>query len=323
MMVRGALAALAVFVVVTTFLPLVRSDAGWIRMWDFPRPQLAIASLAILVMIPLLRTWPTPVVIALTVGTTGAFAYNLVRVLPYTPLVATDVPNATRPDPDRCFSLMAVNVLQHNRDAQRLLKIIETQSPDILFIVETDDWWRDTLRPVIASYDTAVMEPRDNTYGLIFLTRLQPVEPVEIRHLISDVIPSIRARLQKPGGGSLTVYGLHPEPPTPFKSSEERDLELLRVAYEVKHADESAIVMGDLNDVAWSPTTRRFKEVADLKDPRVGRGLYATFHARVPIARWPLDHLFHTSDFKLLELKVLPDIGSDHFPVMSRLCVGD
>lgn len=322
-MVREAILALAVFVVVTTFLPLVRSDAGWIRMWDFPRPQLAMASLAILVMLPLLRTWPTPLVIVLAVGTIGAFAFNLMRVLPYTSLVATDVPNATRSNPDPCFSLMAVNVLQDNRDAQRLLKLIEAQSPDVLFIVETDDWWRETLRPVIASYDTVVMEPRDNTYGLIFLTRLQPVEPVEIRHLISDAIPSIRARLQKPGGGSVTVYGLHPEPPTPFKSSEERDLELLRVAYEVRHDTDSAIVMGDLNDVAWSPTTRRFKEISGLKDPRVGRGLYATFHARFRLARWPLDHLFHTSDFNLAELKVLPDIGSDHFPVMSRLCADD
>ena len=81
----------------------------------------------------------------------------------------------------------------------------------------------------------------------------------------------------------------------------------------------AAIVCGDLNDVAWSQTTRLFQRVSRLLDPRVGRGLYATFHADYPFARWPLDHLFHDETFALRRLDVLESIGSDHFPIYVQL----
>jgi hypothetical protein len=53
-----------------------------------------------------------------------------------------------------------------------------------------------------------------------------------------------------------------------------------------------------------------------LIDPRVGRGLFNTFDARSRLLRYPLDHVFASQHFLLDELRRLPDIGSDHFPVL-------
>ena len=36
--------------------------------------------------------------------------------------------------------------------------------------------------------------------------------------------------------------------------------------------------------------------------------------------RWPLDHLFVSNDFQLVDLRVLGGVGSDHFPVTATLC---
>ena len=86
------------------------------------------------------------------------------------------------------------------------------------------------------------------------------------------------------------------------------------VGREIRERSEPAVVAGDLNDVAWSHVTRLFRRVSDTLDPRIGRRLYASFNARRPLLRWPLDHIFFTEDFRLVRLERMGFIGSDHFP---------
>jgi endonuclease/exonuclease/phosphatase (EEP) superfamily protein YafD len=80
-----------------------------------------------------------------------------------------------------------------------------------------------------------------------------------------------------------------------------------------------AIVAGDLNDVAWSYTTQLFQRISGLIDPRLGRGLFNTYHARIPIMRWPLDHIFFDPEFRLCRIERQGFIGSDHFPILVEL----
>lgn len=72
--------------------------------------------------------------------------------------------------------------------------------------------------------------------------------------------------------------------------------------------------------MAWSRTTRLFQRLSGLLDPRLGRGLYPTFHARHPLVRWPLDHVFFSEHFLLAGIARLRYVGSDHFPILLRLC---
>ena len=45
----------------------------------------------------------------------------------------------------------------------------------------------------------------------------------------------------------------------------------------------------------------------------------AAFHARFPGLRFPLDHILHSTHFRLVGMRVLPYVGSDHFPVVATL----
>ena len=125
----------------------------------------------------------------------------------------------------------------------------------------------------------------------------------------------MHARVRVDDSLSVRMHFLHPAPPSPTENDEstERDVELLVVARSIQHSDDPIIVTGDLNDVAWSPTTRLFRKISGLLDPRVGRGMYNTFHAHHWFLRWPLDHFFHIAHFRFVRLLRLPDIGSDHF----------
>jgi hypothetical protein len=47
--------------------------------------------------------------------------------------------------------------------------------------------------------------------------------------------------------------------------------------------------------------------------------MFNTFHADYFLIRFPLDHIFHSAHFRLIEMRRLEHIGSDHFPFYAAL----
>ena len=183
-----------------------------------------------------------------------------------------------------------------------------------------DRAWLAGLAGISGEYAHRLEQPQDNAYGLALYSRLELIEP-EILFRVLDEVPSARAIVALPAGERFRLYVLHPEPPVPYEDTLGRNSEIILVAHDVETDSLPAVVAGDLNDVAWSRTTRRFQRLSGLLDPRVGRGLYNTFDARYAFLRWPLDHLFHDKRFRLASMRRLPDIGSDHFPMLFEIAL--
>lgn len=316
---RGLLVSIAVLLVILSFLPLWQTDRWWVRQWDYPRLQVAGLLLivgAALFFVGLKRAswfW------ALIAGCLAALAWQASHFLAYLPPYPKQVASTKNCPPGRQIVLLNANVLLTNRDYGRLLKLVERQDPDVILLLEVDEAWEKAVAGLSKRYPYRLAEPVPNTYGMILMSRL-PMEG-KISHLLQPGVPSVHARIQLPGGQWVDFHGLHPEPPWPGDDSGERDAELVMVGREVRNSGRAAVVMGDLNDVAWSRTSRLFKKVAGMGDPRVGRGFYPTFNANYPLLRWPLDHLFVSPHFELMSIDLLGDIGSDHFPMSFRLCL--
>ena len=309
--------------VVATVTPLVRQQAWWIRVFDFPRLQIIAGALLGLLAAGLLELHRWPWGVGLEVVLAACAIYQAVRIWPYTSWHGKQVADS---DPeghartDRQISLMVTNVLMTNRDAQACLRVIRSCNPDVILAVETDQWWLGQLRVLEDEYPYTCHQPLPNTYGLLFFSRLKLVEP-HIRYLVSADVPSVHTQVMLPSGELLHLHCLHPRPPAPAesKTSTPRDAELLLVGREIEESKAPTIVAGDMNDVAWSHTSELFRRISGLLDPRVGRGLLATFNAKYPLLRWPLDHIFHSPHFKVLAMRRLPSIGSDHFPICLTL----
>jgi endonuclease/exonuclease/phosphatase (EEP) superfamily protein YafD len=305
-----------------TLLPLLRKTAWWIRVFDFPRIQIVGGLLLSLLLLALPGSRPALAHAPLLLGVLGAaVVYQVTRIWPYTPWHRKQVQDSQRPatDPNH-LSLLVTNVLMYNRDASRCLGVIREQQPDIVLAVETDEWWLSQLAGLTKEYPHTCHAPLPNTYGMLVFSRL-PLLAKEIQFILDPGIPSFHGRVRLPSGVEANLHFVHPKPPAPqeSKTSTRRDAELLLVGRAIQHHDGPTIVAGDLNDVAWSHTSELFRRLARLLDPRVGRGLLPTFHADYKLLRWPLDHVFHSAHFRLQDLKRLPHIGSDHYPIYIRL----
>ena len=315
----------AVLVIWLSFWSLIPRDEWWFRGADFPRLQiLAIGLFAFFAMLFAIPEW-TLTTELLFVGLVAAIAYQLKMVLPYTPIWKKQV-QKVKPEQineNQQISLLVANVLTPNDKYHLLLEHIDTLKPDVVLTLESDSSWQNALVHIEQDYPYRVPVPLDNLYGMHLYSRL-PLHDTEVKFILSDEIPSIHASVTLRSGIQVQLYCLHPKPPSPTeaKDSTLRDAELLIIGDRIKDLDESCIVMGDLNDVAWSRTTRLFQRISGLLDPRVGRYFMNTFHADYRLLRWSLDHIFHSTDFGLVEMKRLSHIGSDHFPIYVVLQTG-
>lgn len=323
----GLVALSAVLFVVATVLPLWRTPSWWVRVFDFPRVQITVGALVALVLLVGMTmargdapSWAWGLIVAL--GT--SVIWQTGRMWPYTPWAArqsldasADVPAAKR------LRLVVTNVLMTNRDHARWATVIRKAAPDVILAVETDAAWADYITEEFgATHPHQVMEPQDNTYGMVVVSRF-PLRNTEVRRLVEPTVPSLFTQIELPSGDLVQGVFLHPRPPRPELGlgTHLRDAELVLAARAVQKLPAPTVVAGDLNDVAWSRTTRLFQNLSEVLDPRVGRGLFSTFHADWRLLRYPLDHVFHSDGLTVAEIRRLDHVGSDHFPVLIELAV--
>jgi endonuclease/exonuclease/phosphatase (EEP) superfamily protein YafD len=317
---KAVLIVVGLLMIAATLLPLSRLDDWWIRIFDFPRLQITLLLAGTFCAYWFVREDPNAAEQVFLALLTGCLLYQSYRMYPYTRLARTQVKPSSRLQKDATFSLLFSNVLMTNRDAERLRGLIREYDPDVILTVETDDWWRAQLVEFERSHPHCVLQPQDNTYGMLLYSRLE-LRNAQVKFLIQDDIPSIHACLKLRSGQELELRCMHPRPPAPGESdrSTERDAELLIVGKEIKAKQAPAVVFGDLNDVAWSHTNDLFRRISGLLDPRIGRGFFHTFNAKWPLIRFPLDHVFHSRHFRLVDFRRLSKCGSDHFPVYIKL----
>lgn len=316
-----AVFAVGALAIILTILPFLRFGMWWIRIGDFPRLQIAFGCLAAVLTGVSVFDFPLSTFkLAFLITLLLCAAYQFYCVLPYTPIYPKQVEKSRKPTAGNTLKLLIFNVFIENRQTGKFLDAVEKMQPDVILLAEPDERWVNEIAALEKTYPYSVLYPLDNAYGMALYSRLELRDP-QINFFIEDDIPSIITDVILPSGNAVHLYCIHPRPPVPTESdrSNERDAELLFVGRMIKENDMPTVIAGDLNDVAWSRTTKLFQKISGLLDPRIGRGLYTSFHAKYPPIRFPLDHVFHSNHFRLKDLRRLPSLGSDHFPIYIEL----
>ncbi len=315
----ATLFVIAALLLAAVLVSLVPSDAWFIRTVDLVRePLIYLAALLLIVVLFVGSSWrwATIGLLALTIG------LNIWRLWPYSALAPTQIALAetaqTRSD-DRCFSAMSVNVKVKNTQYAEVMEQVRRYDPDLLFLMETNQAWVQALEPVLAEYDHVQRHPQPEAFGLVFATRLPVLKSNVVENTYRDT-PTLYATVQPQGSVPIEFIGLHPKPPLPGWNTEMRDENIVNAGTQTPDRLPNAIVMGDFNDVPWSRTTTEFRETGNWRDPRIGRGTFATFPADWLLLGWPLDQIMVKGDMKLQSFEVLPHNSSDHRAIIGNFC---
>lgn len=317
---KSVLIVFGIIAILLTIIPYFSTDYWWIRMFDFPHLQLTFLTLlAILVYFIKFNfnNWKDYVFIAFLAI---CFVFQFSKIFPYTTFSTYEVLDSSKKNQET-LKIYTSNVLQNNDNYQLLINQIKGYDADIVLLTETDNNWLQNISVKVSNmYPYKKEIPLNNTYGMLLYSKLPLINP-QVKYLVSDSVPSIHAKIKLSNKDTIQVRAIHPTPPMPQENpkSSDRDTEMMMIAKMALESKYPVIVLGDFNDVAWSVTSQLFDRVSRLIDVRKGRGLFNTYSADNKILRWPLDHIFISSEFRLKNIKRCEDINSDHFPLFTEL----
>ena len=232
----------------------------------------------------------------------------------------------TAPAPQDGVSL---EVLQFNVSSDNLAPLATLgyvlsleRKPDVIVLFEVTPAFAAELKRIKDLYPTLAQMPRQDNFGMAILSRLEESE-VEFRETGEPGLPQMVLRTRV-GGERLRIYAAHPPPPLSGALTRARNAQLQELAAEISaRPGDRIVVAGDLNTTVWSHALNPLINTASLRDAQRGRGYLPTW-APPPYARWlgvPVDLTLVSEGIGVEQRNVGPWLGSDHWPVHSRLSV--
>ncbi len=300
------------------------TTSKFFKLLDFPRIQMFLTAMISLGLYLFLKKtkwkWYNYFIVA---GLAVAMVIQSFFLIHYTVLVPVEVKTVEKiTAADVPISMLIINVEMSNRESKPLIKLIENKQPDLILAMEVDMWWENQLETIRQEYPYTQKMVNEVTYGMILYSKL-PLKKIDVNYLNNPKVPSFETEIILPQGKRFILYSVHPVPPTHFAdlpdNAGEKEIAMKKLGNRIVSKKLPAVVAGDINDVVWSYVDELTGTKDILYDLRVGRGFYNSYNAKNILMRWPLDHVFVTKEFQLQHLQILPDIGSDHYPLYVEL----
>lgn len=209
------------------------------------------------------------------------------------------------------ISVMFSNVLTSNLFHQPLLDTISNNNPDILVITEIDKKWENALATKKTPYAYSIVIPRSDNFGIAvysklpFTSKRYDVGNYQLPLLMLDF-------------GTFTLIAAHPIPPLNRKNAEELHVYMRKIAEIANSTQKPLILVGDFNTTIWSDTINDLHNTGLMRTNQLG--LAWTWPSGFFPLAIQIDHIF-VRDAIMADFKVLPHIGSDHFPVKSNITI--
>jgi len=303
-LLQAAAIVTILFSVVTSFDFVHR----YIELVSNFRPQYLAASLLLLVTFTILQN---PIYAVLLLVTT---VFNASYVLPW-------YFGATRVESDNTIKLLHANVYAENDQYERLFMLIEAEQPDVIFLQEVTQKWRDATLVLRADYPHNYVEAREGNFGIAMFSR---VALDSVAHVDSPPLnyPTIVATMTV-NNTALTLINTHPTIPMSRLQYEARNEQLKSIAVLTNRAAGAVVLTGDLNASVWSRNYRELEASTALRNTRRGFGILPTWPTFLPLAMIPIDHALVSDGVDVVTTRTGARIGSDHLPLIVEIAIGE
>lgn len=218
--------------------------------------------------------------------------------------------------------LMSVNVLGSNREFDRVLEQIATESPDVILLQEYKPAWHEALAPVLAiEYPHSLIETRNDAFGCAVYSRL-PILEAEWFDLAGAGTPQVSFEVEL-GDSRVTIHNIHLLPPAAASLTRETWAQLGALVERAKAETGPAIFAGDFNFTPRSAQAGRLR-AAGLTEAHSqgGRWRGATWPETGPASLVPgirLDQAYVSEQLACVSSRVLGRNGSDHRPIVVEI----
>jgi endonuclease/exonuclease/phosphatase (EEP) superfamily protein YafD len=244
------------------------------------------------------------------IAAAAGFAFSLAQVLPW--YAGAGISPSHRPS----VKLLISNVKQGNVRYDLLERLVASENPDVIGLVEVNQRWQRALGFLRAQYPYRYELPDESFVGLGLYSRL-PLRHARALRIPEGSTPAIAATLGLEGG-DVEIMIVHPPPPMNAQLIQRRNEHILGLAHYARSAGGPLVIAGDFNVTMWNAGYRPLAEIGGLVNARQGRGIRATWPSLGPLGV-PIDHIVATPQVQLEDFRVLPDVGSDHSPVSAML----
>ena len=299
--ISGLLQAAAVVTVAFSVGTLLPVSHFAIQLFTHFRLQYLIVSLGLLLLFKYLRS-PS------LIGTLAATAVlNAIVVLPW--YVGEDETSGGVE-----LKLLHANVLSSNTEYDRLISLLDTETPDLVMLQEVSPDWLVALDELRADYPYSYAEAREGNFGIAFFSRV-PFKSVSHFDSPPYGYPTIVASLDV-DGQVLHFIGTHPMIPVSGDFYDARNEQLAGVAQLLGKQAEPKILVGDLNLSQWDVNYKHLEQQGGVRNARKGFGILPTWPVFMPFAMIPIDHVLVSETISVTGLYSGPRIGSDHLPLI-------
>ncbi len=244
----------------------------------------------------------------------GCLALSALALAPVVPWYVGADPAADAPGRP-WMRLLVSNVYYANRDHERLLELVARENPDVVGLVEVSERWLRRLEPLRERYPHRYEMPDERHTGLALYSRF-PIRDLQELQLRYDSVHAVAATLETPDG-DVVILLAHPASPVSPEYIRRRNAQVAALAEHAADARAPVVLAGDLNLTMWNDGYRPLEDAAGMHNARKGHGVGATWPALGP-AGVPIDHILASRDVVLRNFRVLPGIGSDHYPVSAE-----